>query len=48
MKINIDIDDRHEEMGINIQTREWTVELGEIVNIFKKVKQQHHFDFEED
>ncbi len=40
MKINIDIDDSHEETRITIQAKEWTQELEEIVNILNKKKQQ--------
>ena len=40
MKINIDIDDSHEETRITIQAKEWTQELEELVNIINKKKQQ--------
>lgn len=48
MKISIDIDDRHEETGITIQTKEWTEELGEILNIAYKTKQQHQLEIGND
>ncbi|GAB2571508.1 LytTR family DNA-binding domain-containing protein [Gracilibacillus alcaliphilus] len=48
MKINIDIDESHEETQITIQAKEWTKELEEIVNIVKKTKQQRLFGMDED
>lgn len=48
MKINIDIDDNHEETQITIQAKEWTQELEEIVNVIKKKKQQRLFGIDED
>ncbi len=38
MKINIDIDDSHEETRITIQAKEWTQELQELVNMINKKK----------
>ncbi|MEI3613786.1 LytTR family DNA-binding domain-containing protein [Pseudogracilibacillus sp. SO30301A] len=48
MKINIDIDDNHEETRITIQAKEWTQELEEIVNIIKKNKQQRLLGVDEE
>src|SRR5699024_9376476 len=48
MKVNIDIDDSHEETKITIQTKEWTQELEEIVKIIKKEKQQRLFGIDKD
>lgn len=48
MKINIDIDENHEENRITIQAKEWTQELEEIVKIIRKEKQQRLFGMEED
>lgn len=43
MKVNIDIDDKHEETTLTIQAKEWTEELEEIVKIVKKRRQQRLF-----
>lgn len=48
MKINIDIDDNHEEPSITIQAKEWSEELEEIISIIKKRKPQRLFGMEED
>lgn len=48
MKINIDIDDNHEETRITIQAREWTQNLEEIVNIINKKKQQRLLGIDEE
>lgn len=40
MKVNIEIDDSHEETSITIKAREWTEELEEIISIIKKRKQR--------
>ncbi|MGM8365006.1 LytTR family DNA-binding domain-containing protein [Virgibacillus sp. W0181] len=43
MKVNIDIDDRHEDTSITIQAKEWTKELEDIVSMIKKRKPQRLF-----
>lgn len=48
MKINIDIDDNHEETQITIQAKEWTQELEDIVNVIKRKKQQRLFGVDEE
>lgn len=48
MKINIDIDDLHEETSITIQAKEWSQELEEIISIIKKQKPQRLFGVKED
>ncbi|WP_440896976.1 LytTR family DNA-binding domain-containing protein [Amphibacillus sp. Q70] len=48
MKINIDIDDRHEKTQITIEAKEWSQELEEIVNAIKKQKQHRLFGIDED
>lgn len=48
MKINIDIDEEHEETSIIIKAKEWTADLKEIVSIIKKQKPKRLFGFEED
>ncbi|HLS59969.1 MAG TPA: LytTR family DNA-binding domain-containing protein [Virgibacillus sp.] len=46
MKINIDIDDKHEHTSITIQAKEWSEEIEELVNIIKKRKPQRLFGIE--
>ena len=46
MKLNIDIDDKHTEPSITIQTSEWSDELEEIVAIIKRKKRQRLFGIE--
>jgi len=48
MKINIDIDENHEETQVTIHAKEWTQELEEIVKIIKKEKQQRLFGIDKD
>lgn len=49
MKINIDIDDNHDEPSITIQTNEWTEELDEIVTLIKRKHQKGRlFGYESD
>lgn len=48
MKVNIDIDDRHTEPSITIQTNEWTDELEEIVAMIKRQNQKRLFAVESD
>jgi|SRR5690625_122660 len=48
MKVNIDIDDKHEDTSITIQAKEWSEELEEIVNIIKKGRPQRLFGMDED
>jgi len=48
MKVNIDIDDKHTEPSITIQTNEWSDELEEIVAIIKRNKRQRIFGVESD
>lgn len=48
MKINIDIDDNHEETSITIQAKEWSEELEEIISVIKKRKPQRLFGIDED
>ncbi|MBP1968428.1 DNA-binding LytR/AlgR family response regulator [Virgibacillus natechei] len=48
MKVNIDIDDKHEETTLTIQAKEWTEELEEIVKVVKKRRQQRLFGVELD
>lgn len=48
MKVNIDIDDKHEETSINIQAKEWSQELEEIISMVKKKKPQRLFGIDED
>src|SRR5690625_7205291 len=46
MKVNIDIDDKHEHTSITIQAKEWSEEIEELVNIIKKRKPQRLFSIE--
>lgn len=48
MKINIDIDDNHEETRITIQAKAWTQELEELVNMINKKKQQRLLGIDEE
>lgn len=48
MKINIEIDNKHSEPTITIQTNEWTDELEEILAIIKRKNNQRLFGVEED
>lgn len=48
MKVNIDIDEKHEEPSITIKAKEWTEELEEIINVAKKQKTKRLFGVEED
>ncbi|QKY71776.1 LytTR family transcriptional regulator [Lentibacillus sp. CBA3610] len=48
MKVNIDIDNKHTEPSITIQTNEWTDELEEIVSIIKRKNRQRLFGVESD
>ncbi|ALX49270.1 LytTR family transcriptional regulator [Lentibacillus amyloliquefaciens] len=48
MKVNIDIDDKHTEPSISIQTNEWSEELEEIVAIIKRKNRQRLFGVESD
>lgn len=48
MKVNIEIDDKHEETSVTIQAKEWTEELEEILKIVKKRRQQRLFGIESD
>lgn len=48
MKVNIDIDEKHVETSITIQTGEWSEELEEIVNVIKRRKPQRLFGVEDD
>ncbi|HLR16061.1 MAG TPA: LytTR family DNA-binding domain-containing protein [Bacillota bacterium] len=48
MKVNIDIDDSHEETSITIQTNTWSDELEEILSIIKKRKSERLFGIDED
>lgn len=48
MKVNIDIDDQHEETAITIQAKEWTEELEEILQVIKRRKSQRLFGVEDD
>jgi hypothetical protein len=48
MKVNIDIDDKHTEPSITIQTNEWSDELEEILAIIKRKNSQRLFGTEAD
>lgn len=48
MKINIDIDDKHEETLITIQANEWSEELEEVISMVKRRKPQRIFGIDED
>lgn len=48
MKVNIDIDDSHEETSITIQTNKWSDELEEILSIIKRRKPERLFGIDED
>lgn len=48
MKVNIDIDENHEETLITIQAKEWSADLEEILNIVKKRRPERLFGVEED
>src|SRR5690625_3930699 len=43
MKVNIDIDNKHEETSITIQAKEWSEELEDILKVIKKKKQHRLF-----
>lgn len=46
MKVRIEIDDKHTEPTITVQTNEWSDELEEIVSIIKGKKRQRIFGIE--
>lgn len=48
MKIHIDIDDKHSEPTITIQTNEWTEELEEILAIIKGKSRRRIFGIEDE
>src|SRR5699024_11375005 len=48
MKINSDIDDKHEDTLITIQAKEWSEELEEIISVIKKKQPQRLFGIDED
>lgn len=48
MKVNIDIDDKHEDTSITIRAKEWSEELEEIISVIKKRKPQRLFGIDED
>jgi len=48
MKVNIDIDDKHTEPSVTIQTNEWSDELEEILAIIKRNKRKRIFGVEAD
>ena len=48
MKVNIDIDDKHEETSITIQAKEWSEEFEETISVIKKKKPQRLFGIDED
>lgn len=48
MKINIDIDDAHEEPSITIETNEWSEELEDIISVIKKRQSKRIFGVTED
>lgn len=48
MKVNIDINNQHEETSITIQAKEWSEELEEIISILKRQKPQRLFGVKED
>ncbi|KKE80345.1 LytTR family transcriptional regulator [Oceanobacillus caeni] len=48
MKVNIEIDDKHAEPSITIQTNEWSDELEEIVAIIKRKNRKRILGIESD
>lgn len=48
MKVNIDIDENHEETTVIIKAKEWSEELEEITRVIKKRKQPRLFGIESD
>jgi DNA-binding LytR/AlgR family response regulator len=48
LKVNIDIDEKHIEPSITIQTNEWSDELEEIIAVIKRKNSQRLFGVEED
>lgn len=48
LKVNIDIDDKHSEPSITIQTNEWSEELEEIVALIKGKNGRRLFGIEAD
>lgn len=46
MKVNIDIDDKHTEPSITIETNEWSDELEEIIRVIKRKNRQRIFGIE--
>ncbi len=48
MRLNIDIDENHEETSVTIQAKEWSEELEEIAAVIKKRKQRRLFGMDEE
>src|SRR5699024_9453096 len=48
MKVNIDIDENHQETSITIKAKEWNEELEEVIDVIKKQKTKRLFGIEED
>ncbi|WP_255247523.1 LytTR family DNA-binding domain-containing protein [Paucisalibacillus globulus] len=48
MKVNIDIDDKHDETTITIQAKQWSEELEEIIQVLQKRKSKRLFGMEND
>ncbi|WP_068672138.1 LytTR family DNA-binding domain-containing protein [Oceanobacillus sp. Castelsardo] len=48
MKVNIEIDDKHKEPSITIQTNEWSDELEEVIAIIKRKSRKRILGVESD
>ncbi|WP_042220545.1 LytTR family DNA-binding domain-containing protein [Oceanobacillus manasiensis] len=48
MRLNIEIDEKHDETSVTIQAKEWTEELEEIAAVIKRRKQRRLFGVDEE
>lgn len=48
MKVNIEIDEKHEETTVSIKAKKWSEELEEITKVIRKRKQPRLFGIESD
>ena len=48
MKVNIDLDEAHEETTVTIKAKEWSEELEDLVSVIKKRRSKRLFGIDED
>lgn len=48
MKVNIDLDEAHEETTVTIKAKEWSEELEDLISVIKKRKSKRLFGIDED